>query len=355
MLRDLAGRPKVMATVNREMIRSALLELGSATKAELSKYCGISSPTVGKVLETLRKNEEIIELGYDDSSGGRRAMRYSINAEKILGLTLFLEQKETIYSVYKCTGETLISGRLDGEFLKSLDSIEMIVSGLLKEHPNIASISIGVPGAVKNGEIFFIPDYDAFKGVNLKKYFEERFNLPVVIENDMNAAVIGYHEVLKQTSLKIEEPLDSKAKLHDISITYLYLGNNGPGTGILINGEVVRGSTCFAGEVSFIPIYDKENFFQRTRQNGVTKLDIDAVSRLITAFVTIINPQYIVLCKKDIDQSDLLEIIENCSKYFPMEHMPDLRIRENWKEDYTLGLKTLGLKSMFSGIKIIRD
>jgi predicted NBD/HSP70 family sugar kinase len=353
-MKDLAGKPKVMAIINRERVRSALLELGSATKAELSNYCGISSPTVGKVLELMSQNGEILELGHDDSSGGRRAMRYSINAEKMLGLTIFLERNEAVYSIFNCTGETLEGASVNGEFLNSLDSLENIVSGLLKKHSNISSISIGVPGSVKNGDIFFIPDYDQYKGINLKKRFEEKFDVPVVIENDMNAAVIGYHEVIKHSETRDVQFADSQGLQDDISIAYLYLGINGPGAGILINGEVIRGNTGFAGEVSFIPQYDNENFLQRIRQKDVTKLDIDALCRLITAFVAIINPTHMAFCQRDINEDDLIEIISNCSKYFPKEHIPEFHIRKNWKEDYTLGLKKLGLKSMFSGIKIVR-
>lgn len=352
---DISGKPKVMARINREYIRTVLLELGSATKAELSKHCGISSPTVGKVLEHMSKNGEIKEVGYDNSSGGRRAMRYSLNPENMLGLTVLIEKSESVYSLFNCLGESLESGSIETELLTSLDVLEGEISNLVSRHPNIASISIGVPGSVKNGQIFFIPDYEQFRGINLKERFEERFQVPVIIENDMNAAVIGYYDLLKQDHEKDESTYEAKNLGNDISIAYVYLGKNGPGAGILINGEVVRGNTCFAGEIGFIPQYDNENFLQRTRQNNVTKLDIDAMSRLITAFVAIINPQYMVFCNRNIHSGSLEEIIKCCTKYFPKEHMPSFHIRENWKEDYTLGLKRLGLKSMFSGIRIVRD
>jgi predicted NBD/HSP70 family sugar kinase len=60
---------------------------------------------------------------------------------------------------------------------------------------NIKAISIGVPAGVKDGELFFIPDYIKLSGFNLKKYIEEKFNIPVIIENDVNAAILGYYSL----------------------------------------------------------------------------------------------------------------------------------------------------------------
>ena len=53
--------------------------------------------------------------------------------------------------------------------------------------------AIGVPAAVENGKIFYIPGYESFQNFDFKKYYEERFEISVVVENDMNAVVLGYH------------------------------------------------------------------------------------------------------------------------------------------------------------------
>lgn len=56
----------------------------------------------------------------------------------------------------------------------------------------------------------------------------------------MNAAVIGY---MAQRNLK-----------ENISLMYLYLGKNGPGAGIAVNGEIVRGKTFFQGSSIHAPV-----------------------------------------------------------------------------------------------------
>lgn len=100
-------------------------------------------------------------------------------------------------------------------------------------------MAIGVPGAVKHGKIFLIPGYAKYQNLDLKSYIEDQLSIPTIVENDMNAAVIGY---MAQRNLK-----------ENISLMYLYLGKNGPGAGIAVNGEIVRGKTFFQGKFNICP------------------------------------------------------------------------------------------------------
>lgn len=75
---------------------------------------------------------------------------------------------------------------------------------------------------------------------------------------------------------------------------YLYLGKNGPGAGIAINGEIVRGKTFFSGEVQFVPQYDNRNFIEALSSgNGASTIQIDhrvdAISRLVATITSILK------------------------------------------------------------------
>jgi predicted NBD/HSP70 family sugar kinase len=200
-------------------------------------------------------------------------------------------------------------------------------------------LAIGVPGSVKNGRIIHIPDYERFHDFDLKGYFEERFAIPVVVENDMNAAVLGYYDNMTHEA--------------NPSLVYLYFGQNGPGAGILINGNVVRGSTFFSGEVSYVPQYDNRNFQQAlTEGYGSDKTNLhergtDAVSRLIASCAAIINPHTIIFCHDEANENLLSRIATGSAAYIPKEHLPQLTLSD-WKQDYLRGLQNLGLGLMIS-------
>ncbi|MFH1379817.1 MAG: ROK family protein [bacterium] len=110
-----------------------------------------------------------------------------------------------------------------------------------KGNQRIKGIGVGIAGDIdqRSGKVRFSPNLNwknVWVGRELKKYF----NIPVIIENDANAAAWGAYI------------LDSKKKIKNI-IT-LTLGT-GVGGGIIFDGKLFRGSTGSAGEIGHIPLY----------------------------------------------------------------------------------------------------
>ena len=82
----------------------------------------------------------------------------------------------------------------------------------------------------------------------------------------MNAAVLGYYKTL-ETMI--------------IPLLYICIQVKMVRVGIMINGDVVRGSTFFSGEISFVPQYDNKNFLQALRSedsNNPEEYNIDAIT-----------------------------------------------------------------------------
>lgn len=341
-MNELVATPKSIKKIILRGIRTTLLELGSATKVELSHTLGISFPTISKFLAQMEKDGEIILVGLDGSSGGRRAKRYRYNPEHMLGLAIFLEKTETNYTTFNCVGEVKEQGKAPSVLMDDgLNLLTTCIENIMTKYSKISSMAIGVPGSVDSGRIFYIPGYEQFQNFDLKGYYEEQFSIPVVVENDMNAAVLGYHN---NRGIKDKQ-----------SLIYLYSGQNGPGAGIMINGDVVRGSTFFSGEVSFVPQYNDRNFRQALENgNGPKKVticedyEIDAISRLVASFVAIINPHTIIFSNDEVEKVILDKIAVGSSKYIPSEHLPSLTMSD-WKQDYLYGLQSLGRDLMMNG------
>lgn len=334
--------PKSLKRVIITSIRKTLLELGNATKVELSDKLEISFPTTSKFIAQMEKDGEIISAGLDESSGGRRAKRYAYNPEYMLGLAIFIEKTETNYTIFNCVGEVKDQGKAPSVLIDDgINLLTKLIEKIMAANAlKIGSIAIGVPGSVDGGRIFYMPGYEQFQNFDLKRYFEDYFSIPVVVENDMNTAVLGFnhHKRIK----------DNK------SLIYLYFGHNGPGAGFMINGDVVRGSTFFAGEVSFVPQYNERNFGQMlengNRLNKITISEdgqIDAISRLLASFVAIINPNTIIFSSDEVKEEILYKISIRSTKYIPSEHLPELTI-SNWKQDYLLGLQRLCIDLMIN-------
>lgn len=319
-------------------IRTALLELGRATKAELSQRLPYSFPTVSKFLMQMEEAGEVTIIGLDESSGGRRAIRYAYNPNYRLGMAIFLEKNETNYSIYNCIGEVIKEGNLPSILEEEVSTLVSLIEGEKKANPKIQSVAIGVPGAVKHGKIFLIPGYAKYQNLDLRRCIQDQLSIPTIVENDMNAAVIGY---MAQRNLK-----------ENISLMYLYLGKNGPGAGIAVNGEIVRGKTFFSGEIQYMPQYDNRNFIEAlTGDQGGSSMQadhkVDAISRLVATMTSILNPHYIIFCEDELAPAMLKQIAERTATYVPKEHLPELAVSD-LKHDYLNGLQSLGLGLLVS-------
>ena len=108
---------------------------------------------------------------------------------------------------------------------------------------SVKGIGIGVPAVVdiELGTVYDVQNIPSWKKVPLKDLVEEKFNVPVYINNDANCFAIG-------------EKKFGKAKAFENCIA-LSLGT-GMGMGIIINDKLYNGVLCGAGEIGMVPYLD---------------------------------------------------------------------------------------------------
>lgn len=123
---------------------------------------------------------------------------------------------------------------------QSIDYIEASLSALLGRHhikrSEILGAGVGVPGAIdpKTQVIQKSPNLPSWEGIPLGKLLIKKLKLPVFIENDANAAALG--EFFFGSGRHVN---------HFIYMTV----STGIGSGIVVNGRLLRGEKGTAGEV----------------------------------------------------------------------------------------------------------
>lgn len=109
-----------------------------------------------------------------------------------------------------------------------------------RNHPEpLEGISISSPGFVDNktGMIVSGNIIDGFNGLNIRKFFKDKYNLPVAIENDANCATLGEH-------------YSGNAKGYE-NVAVVTIGT-GIGGGLIINDKLYTGNSHMAGEFGFM-------------------------------------------------------------------------------------------------------
>ncbi|MDO3625814.1 ROK family protein [Mucilaginibacter sp. BT774] len=160
-------------------------------------------------------------------------------------------------------GDTLlniVSARIhsDGTVEEVLDDIYQVVDALIDD--SIVAIGIGVPSVVDviNGTVYDVQYIPSWVQVPLKRLMEERYHIPVFVNNDANCFAVGEYHF-------------GKGKGFD-SVIGLTLGT-GLGAGVIINGKLYAGYNCGAGEFGLfnyldnvLEFYASGSFFQNVYQ-----------------------------------------------------------------------------------------
>jgi glucokinase len=117
--------------------------------------------------------------------------------------------------------------------------VSMAKSCLREVDGQLRAITLAVPGTINScsGVIEAAPNLPELKGFDLASAVKVHFGVPVIIENDANAAAIG------------ERWLGASQEAENSIMVTL---GTGVGGGIIINGEIVRGADGTAGEIGHI-------------------------------------------------------------------------------------------------------
>jgi glucokinase len=169
----------------------------------------------------------------------------------------------------------LVNGKnlsaIKSEKINSQGTVEQIVQEifaltdkLMNEEVN--AIGIGVPGLVneEKGIVFDVLNIPAWKEIPLKNLMEERYKVPVLINNDANCFAVG-------------EYYFGKGAEGD-SMVGLTVGT-GLGSGIILKGKLYSGKNCGAGEFGMIDYLDQYIEYYASGQffNNVYKIDGELV------------------------------------------------------------------------------
>lgn len=333
-----AGQPQLLKQYNTSLIQKLIMEKGPITKPELAQLTSLSLPTVNKIVDELVAEEFAAEDAFQEGAGaGRKAKTYVVNGKYGTFLAAYYQDGRWTGCAVNILGEVLV--RMDCVAFQentagSIDVLLNFLDELKNSSTRVKAIGVGIPGIVMaNDEIASIPSLPEFEGINLKEILENKYRLPVFIENDVKLMTVGYH------SLKMN---------HSDNIIFLYIGR-GIGAGILINGQLYKGNTGFAGEFGYLPALEDEiddpgkmggsleMRLEALRRSRTTVTDLACyrkcfcreVARALVGCVAVLNPEAIILNCDDLEISTLEVLKAEIGRYLPKHCVPELYLTSN--------------------------
>ncbi|WP_293312033.1 ROK family transcriptional regulator [Pedobacter sp. UBA5917] len=225
----------------------------SLSLTDLSKLTKKSLPLVTSVVNNLINEGYITEQGLAPSTGGRRASMYLLNPDhnKYI-IAVAMDQLITRLTIYDLSRKVVLPIQyLELEMSQSPDDVDLLIKFIkasIKKSKldlkDIIGIGIGMPGFVNaeqgiNSSYLFVKD-----GSTLRDYLSEHTALPVSFDNDSSLIALAELNFGKAMNLK------------DVMVVNIGWGT---GLGMIVNGQLYRGSKGYAGEFSHIPLSNTNN------------------------------------------------------------------------------------------------
>ncbi len=227
-------------------ILDTICKRGPVARAEISRLIGLNIVTVTSYVDQYIKKGVAQEVGIDVSTGGRKPTLVDLNPLATYTIGLGINAVEMIAVLCNLKGDIIEIVKRDrplqsGEILvKSMVAfVEELVEKSRVDTSKVHGIGIGFPGIFNRDTNTVrwpvgLLDADLPITTSVHRAFEDKFNIPTIVDNDANAAVFGEEWYGKGLGVQ-----------HAI---YLYSGN---GCGFMINGQIYRGANGCAGEWLF--------------------------------------------------------------------------------------------------------
>lgn len=317
------GNSILVKQININIVREALKKQQYATKQKLSEITGLSIVTIQSVLKYLIEKREVFEDTLIPSNGGRPALQFCYNNNFSYALLLYAHQCDSKDMVYACVvnllGKVICKEKLILNEI-SIENLEKIIHNFFEKYTAIAAIGFGMP-AVESEGVIMVDDYNTIYGTRFTQHFTQKYEVPVLFENDVNAAVAGYYHL--------------NAIKNCACIVYLYFPQKyPPGAGIFINGKLYKGYANFAGEIKNIPLGIDWNTLDYNNFDEIC----NAVLKLILSIISVLNPEIIVLSGDFLTMSHVQVFDKQCKKNLSDVFMPKIFLSNQFNSDFEVGM-----------------
>lgn len=220
----------------------------ASTRPEIGRVTGLGRGVV------TQRVDQAIEMGFLEdgdfgpSSGGRAPRTLRFAAERGRIIVCALGALHIHVGITALEGDVLDQTHREWEIgrgpAETMDAAMAMVDELLARNPEVPvwAVVVGVPGPVDfgSGRPVAPPIMPGWNGFDVRRRFEQRFDAPVWVDNDVNLLALG-----------------ERARRADSRIDLIYCKiGSGIGAGLLSRGQLHRGANGAAGDIGHVRVGD---------------------------------------------------------------------------------------------------
>jgi predicted NBD/HSP70 family sugar kinase len=234
-----AARLNTIRDINRQIVLNYVREREPISRADISRETALQRSTISTIVEALKSEGLVEEIGEGESTGGRRPTLLRLRMAGPIAIGVAITPTLTTVATSNLAGRVIEQE----EFLtdpNAEQTLERVISSVRKfserNKASIEAVGISIPGLVDpdTGHAIYVP-YFKWRDLPIHQKVSNATGLPVRIDNDAN-------------SVALAELWFGRPEVTDARDFVLILVAAGVGTGIIIDGQVYRGERGAAGE-----------------------------------------------------------------------------------------------------------
>lgn len=230
-----------------------LISRGVATsRADLARVTGLARSTVAQRVDALIAHDLVVEFEDGASTGGRPPRRLRVHREDNLVLGVDLGATHCRMALLDAGGDVLARCEDPLPISEGPEPVLEHVDGRMHEllaqagRPLAAlkAVGMGVPGPVEfaTGHPVHPPIMPGWHEYPIPEYFNSRYGLEVLVDNDVNVMALGEHRT---------------AYPDTAYLLFVKIGT-GIGCGVIAGGELHRGAQGCAGDIGHMRVSGHE-------------------------------------------------------------------------------------------------
>ena len=238
-----AARLNTIRDINRQIVLNYVREREPISRAEIARESELQRSTVSAIVEDLKTEGLVEEVGEGESTGGRRPTLLKLRAAEPIAVGVSITPTCTTVAISDLAGRVLEQEDFLTDPQQTIPRvIEVVHEFTTRYKGSIEGVGVSLPGLVdpSTGTALYIP-YFLWRDLPISKVISDAVGLPVVIDNDANAVALA-------------ELWFGRPEVSDARDFILVLVAEGVGTGIIFDGQVYRGQRGAAGEFGHMVI-----------------------------------------------------------------------------------------------------
>lgn len=242
----ITGDQQLIKKMNKNIVLDTIRQRQPLSRADISAAIGLNKATVSSLVSELIESKFVTEIGPGESSGGRKPTLLLFNKQAGFAIGVDIRVSDLLAVLVDLEGNVIREKSVPLQDFTPESMVDQIrrtirlISRRLPDSPyGIVGIGIGVPGLVnEKNRVISAPNL-GWDNIDLAGALTEEFGDNIHIENEANAGAIG-------------EKLYGAGR-DSLNLIYLSLGV-GIGSGIIVGGELYRGTSNFSGEVGHMTV-----------------------------------------------------------------------------------------------------